>query len=259
VTGAAPAPLRVWLDEAGTLLRLRLARPKANIVDAAMIAALDRALNEHLGRGDLLAVLIDADGPNFSFGASVEEHLPGNCAVMLKNLHALLLRFLASPAPVLVAARGQCLGGGLELALAGTLLFIAPDARLGQPEIKLGVLAPAASCLLPERVGQARAEELLLSGRSMDAAEAAAIGLVTAVAADPEGAALAWFAQHLKGKSAAALRHALRAARLDLVERVRQKLARVEALYLDDLMATRDAVEGLDAFLARRPPKWEHR
>ena len=259
MSAAAPSPLLVWLDEAGTLLRLRLARPKANIVDAAMIAALDAALAEYLDRRDLLAVLIDAEGPNFSFGASVEEHLPANCAAMLKNLHAVLLRLVASPVPVLVAVRGQCLGGGLELALSGTLLFIAPDAKLGQPEIKLGLLAPAASCLLPERIGQAAADELLLSGRSLDAAEAAALDLVTAVAADPEGEALAWFKQHLAGKSAAALRHALRAARFDLVERVRHKLARVEALYLEDLMATRDAVEGLNAFLAKRPPRWEHR
>ena len=259
MTAAAPAPLRVWLDEGGTLLRLRLARPKANVIDAAMIAALDRALDEHLDRTDLLGVLIDAEGPHFSFGASVEEHLPGRCAAMLKSLHATLLRLLASPIPVLVAARGQCLGGGLELALAGTLLFLGPDARLGQPEIKLGVIAPAASCLLPERIGRAAAEELLLSGRSLDAGEAQALGLATAVAADPEGAAIAWFREHLAGKSAAALRHALRAARIDLIERVRAKLARVEALYLEDLMATRDAVEGLEAFLAKRPPRWEHR
>ena len=256
---AASVPLRVWLDESGTLLRLRLTRPKANVIDAAMIAALDDALSAHLGRRDLLAVLIDAEGPHFSFGASVEEHLPDRCAAMLKSLHALLLRLVASPLPVLVSVRGQCLGGGLELALAGTLLFAAPDARLGQPEINLGVMAPAASCLLPERIGRAQADELLLSGRSLDAHEAHDIGLVTAVAEDPEGAAIAWFRQHLAGKSAAALRHAMRAARLDLVDRVRAKLARVEALYLEDLMSTRDAREGLQAFLAKRPPKWEHR
>ena len=253
------APLRVWVDEAGTLLRLRLARPRANVIDAAMIAALDGALTAHLASHDLLGILIDAEGPNFSFGASVEEHLPANCAAMLRDIHALLLRLLACPIPVLVAVRGQCLGGGLELALAGTLLFVSPDATLGQPEIKLGVLAPAASCLLPERIGRAQAEDLLLSGRGVDAAEARDMGLVTSVAADPEAAALAWFRQHLAGKSGAALRHAVRAARLDFVERVRARLARVEALYLDDLMATRDAVEGLEAFLARRPPRWEHR
>jgi len=259
MTAPTAAPVRVWLEHGGKLLRLRLARPKANVIDARMIAALEDALAGQLDRGDLLAVLIDAEGPHFSFGASVEEHLPDRCADMLKGLHALLLHLLESPVPVLIVVRGQCLGGGLELALAGTLIFTAPDARLGQPEIKLGVIAPAASCLLPERIGLARAEEMLLSGRSVTAAEAHSLGLVSAVADDPEAAALAWFAEHLAEKSGAALRRAVRAARLDLVERVRAKLARVERLYLDDLMATRDATEGLQAFLAKRPAKWEHR
>jgi cyclohexa-1,5-dienecarbonyl-CoA hydratase len=259
MTDAAPAPLRVWLELGGKLLRLRLARPKANVLDAAMIAALDAALDGHLDRNDLVGVLIDAEGPNFSFGASVEEHLPGNCAAMLRSFHSLLLRMIECPVPVLAAVRGQCLGGGLELALGGTLIFAAPDAKFGQPEIKLGVIAPAASCLLPERIGRAQAEDMLLSGRSVSADEAHAFGFVTAISADPEGVALAWFEQHLADKSGAALRHAVRAARGDFVERIRARIARIEELYLDDLMSTRDAVEGLDAFLAKRPARWEHR
>ena len=106
--------------------------------------------------------------------------------------------------------RGQCLGGGLELALAGGPIFAAPDAQFGQPEMKLGVFAPAASVLLPYRVSQPAAEDLLFSGRSIGAAEAKAIGLVQIVSDDPEAAALAYFDQHLAGKSAAAL--ALRAS-----------------------------------------------
>jgi len=259
VTTAAPSPLRVWLEQGGKLLRLRLARPKANVIDAAMTSALAAALDLHLGRDDLLALLIDAEGPNFSFGASVEEHLPGRCAAMLKSFHALILRLVESPVPVLVAIRGQCLGGGLELASTGTTIFASPDAKFGQPEIRLGVIAPAASCLLPERIGFAAAEDLLLSGRSLSADEARALGLVSAIAEDPEAEALAWFNAHLADKSGAALRRAMRAARVDLVERLRAKLARVERLYLDDLMATRDAVEGLEAFLAKRPARWEHR
>jgi cyclohexa-1,5-dienecarbonyl-CoA hydratase len=259
MTAAATSPLRVWVEQGGKLLRLRLARPKANVIDAAMIASLDAALAGHLDRNDILAVLIDAEGPNFSFGASVEEHLPGRCATMLRSLHALLFRLIESPVPVLVSVRGQCLGGGLELALAGTLIFASPDAKLGQPEIKLGVIAPAASCLLPERIGRAHAEDILLSGRSVAADEARALGLVSGLSDDPERAALSWFAEHLADRSGAALRRAMHAARLDLAERVRAKLARVEQLYLDDLMSTRDAVEGLEAFLAKRPARWEHR
>lgn len=253
------APLTVWLEEQDRLLRLQLARPKVNLIDAAMIGALDAALAEHLAAPSLTAVLIDAEGPHFSFGASVEEHLPDRCGEMLASLHGLIRRLIESPVPILVAVRGKCLGGGLELALAGHLRFLAPDVELGQPEIKLGVFAPAASCLLPELIGIARATDLVLSGRSIGAAEAASFGLAQATSADPVAAALAYFTLHLQPKSAASLRHAVRAARFDFAARMSDKLAAVERLYLEKLMTTRDAVEGLQAFLAKRPSRWEHR
>jgi cyclohexa-1,5-dienecarbonyl-CoA hydratase len=255
--------LQVSRDRGGRLLRLRLARPKANIVDAEMIAALDAALAEAErpapGAPALRGLLVEHEGPHFSFGASVQEHLPQRCAAMLRSLHRLVLRMVGYPLPILVAIRGQCLGGGLEVAAAGHLLFAAPDARLGQPEILLGVFAPAASCLLPERAGQGAADDLLFSGRSIDGREALRLGLVNAVADDPEAAALAWFDEHLAPRSASSLRLAVQASRHDLVERVTRKLAAVEELYLDRLMATRDAVEGLNAFLEKRAPGWEDR
>jgi cyclohexa-1,5-dienecarbonyl-CoA hydratase len=252
------APIKVWLEAEGRLLRLRLNRPKANIIDAAMIGALDGVLFENLGNRRLGAVLIDADGPNFSFGASVEEHLPERCASLLEGFHRLVLRLLEAPFPVLVAVRGQCVGGGLEVALAGHLLFVAPDAALGQPEIRLGVFAPAASCLLPEVIGPQRAIDLLLSGRSITGSDAVAMGLAHAAAVDPAAAALAYFEEHLKPKSASSLRHAIKAARSDYAARVRVRLAAVERIYLDELMKTRDAVEGLTAFTAKRQAQWQH-
>jgi cyclohexa-1,5-dienecarbonyl-CoA hydratase len=253
------SPLKVWVERDGRLLRLRLNRPKANIVDAEMIAALDEALAQHADNAGLTAILLDAEGPHFSFGASVEEHLPEQCAQMLATLHALIRRMVDYPVPILVAISGQCLGGGLEVAAAGHVLFAAPEASLGQPEIKIGVFAPAASCLLPERIGQAQAEDLLYSGRSISGAAAAAIGLVNEAAADPQAAALAWFDAHLADKSASSLRRAVKAARAGFSERVSAKLETVERLYTDELMATRDAMEGLTAFIDKRPAKWEHR
>ncbi len=148
----AESPLKDRLERDGALLRLTLARPKANLVDAAMIAALHGAFVAYRGRSGLRGVLLDAEGPHFSFGASVEEHLPDRCAAMLSSLHALIVAMVEFPAPILVVVRGQCLGGGLELALAGGAIFAAPDAQFGQPELKLGVFAPAASVLLPYRV-----------------------------------------------------------------------------------------------------------
>ncbi len=252
------SPLKVWFEADGRLLRLRLARPKANIVDAAMITALRAALTEHLKGASLSGVLLDAEGPHFSFGASVEEHMPEQCAAMLKSIHALVLDLVESPVSVLVAVRGQCLGGGLEVAAAGHLMFVAPDASLGQPEMKIGVFAPAASCLLPELIGPQRAIDLLLSGRSISGTEAGAWGLAQ-VAVDPEAAALAYFNKYLKSKSASSLRFAVKAARNDYAARVRSKIERVERLYLDELMTSKDAVEGLKAFVEKRAAQWQHR
>ncbi len=252
-------PLKVWLEHDEQLLRLRLNQPKANIVDAAMIAALREALTSHLGSRNLKAVLLDAEGPHFSFGASVEEHLPGQCDEMLKGLHALVIQMLESPVPILVAIQGQCLGGGLEVACGGNLLFVAPTAALGQPEIKLAVFAPAASCLLPERMGMSAAEDLLYSGRSVYGEEAGRLGLANVVADDPAAAALEYFQNNLMPHSASTLRMAVKAAREEFVTRTKAKIARVEELYLSGLMATHDAVEGLNAFMEKRPANWENR
>jgi cyclohexa-1,5-dienecarbonyl-CoA hydratase len=251
-------PLKSWLEYDDQVVRLQLARPKANIIDAAMIDALSAALDEHVADPRIMAVMLDAEGPNFSFGASVKEHLPDQCAAMLRTLHALIMQMIGYPVPIIVAVQGQCIGGGLELACAASRIIAAPDAMLGQPEISLAVFAPAASCLLPERVGQSQAEMLLLSGRSIDAEQAMRIGLVDEVGPEPSAVALAWIEKYLLGKSASSLRLATTAARHDYAARIRKKLATVEALYLDELMQTDDAVEGLNAFLEKRKPVWSN-
>lgn len=252
------SPLKVWLDRDGALLRLRLSRPKANIVDAAMIAALHAALDAHRVTPGLRGVLLDAEGSHFSFGASVEEHVAERCAGMLAALHALIIAMVEFPVPIMSVVRGQCLGGGMELVLAGGPIFASADTKMGQPEMMLGVFAPAASCLLPYRVNQPAAEDLLFSGRTVSGEEARAMGLVQVLADEPQAAALAYFDTHLAPKSAAALACAVAAVRAPLIRDLRARLTEVEALYLDRLMKTRDANEGLAAFLARRAPAWEH-
>lgn len=254
----AVSPLAAWTEREGALLRLRLNRPKANICDAQMIGALHAALDAHRGDVGLRGVLLDAEGPHFSFGASVDEHLADRCADMLASLHALILAMVEYPAPILVAVSGQCLGGGLEIALAGGPIWARADAAFGQPEIKLGVFAPAASCLLPWRVSAVAAEDLLWSGRSIDGRSAHAIGLVQTLADDPQAAALAYFDEHLAPRSAAALACAVSAVRAARVRELRARLAEVEEIYLQRLMKTHDANEGLAAFLAKRTPHWEH-
>jgi cyclohexa-1,5-dienecarbonyl-CoA hydratase len=188
----------------------------------------------------------------------VEEHLPGQVAGMLRGFHGLFRAIAESGVPVLAAVRGACLGGGLELASFSHRVFAAPGARLGQPEILLGVFAPVASVILAERVGRAHAEDLCLTGRTVGAEEALRMGLVDVLADDPAQAALAWARERLLPLSAGSLRIAVRAVRHGLHARLVTDLAQLERLYLDELMQTEDAVEGLHAFLEKRGPRWRN-
>lgn len=252
-------PVRVERVEGGALWRVFLARPKANIVDSKMVESLTGVWRSAAGAADLKAVCVEGEGAHFSFGASVQEHLPEHVGAMLRGFHAMFHALAAANVATLAVVRGQCLGGGLELAAFCNRVFAAADARLGQPEIKLGVLAPVASVILPHRIGRAAAEDLCLSGRTLTAAQAQASGLVDEVADDPAAAALAYAREHLLPHSAAALRCAQRALRQQWYREVFAALAAAEQLYLEELMSTADAVEGVRAFLDKRAPHWSNR
>ncbi len=255
---SAPRLKRETLED-GALLRLTLDAGKGNIVDRALIAELRAAVGGAAGQERLAGVILDHAGPHFSFGASVPEHVADQVGEMLPELHAAARELLALDLPVLAAVRGMCLGGGLELVLLADRVFAAEDARFGQPEIQLGVFAPIGSALLPHRVGAGAAADLLLSGRIADAAEAVSIGLVAELAADPGTAALDWAGEYLLPRSASALRLATAAARRSWRGTFIDDLAELERCYLDELMKTHDAPEGIQAFLEKRKPAWEHR
>jgi cyclohexa-1,5-dienecarbonyl-CoA hydratase len=258
-SGAAVAGgIRVEPLDGGAIRRVVLATPKANILDAAKLAALTEAFEEARADRGLKAILIEGEGDHFSFGASVPEHLPGKFEEMIPAFHAMFLRLLDTSVVTVAAVRGQCLGGGLELAAFCHRIIASPAAKLGQPEIVLGVLAPVASVILPERMGRPAAEDLLLTGRILGVEEAHARGLVDEIAEDPGAAALAWIRKHLLPRSASSLRLAVRAARVGWADRFRASLAEAERLYLEELMATGDAVEGLQSFLEKRDPVWRN-
>jgi len=251
-------PVSIEHLEGGALWRVGLGGAKGNVIDAALGDALAGVFRDAGRDAALKGLLLEGEGRHFSFGASVQEHLPGQVAGMLRRFHDLLLGLIDSAVPVLAAVRGQCLGGGLELVMLCHRVFAARDARLGQPEIALGVFAPAASLVLPERVGRRHAEDLCLSGRSVGAEEALAMGLVDELADDPREAAFAYARTHLLPRSASSLRFAVRALRSGLRARLASELPAIERLYLDGLMSTADAVEGLQAFLDKRPPAWKN-
>jgi cyclohexa-1,5-dienecarbonyl-CoA hydratase len=252
-------PVTVESRDDGASWRVVLGGTRGNILDAALMAALEDVFLQAARVPRLKAVCLEGHGPNFSFGASVQEHFPEQVGGMLRRFHRLLIALLDSSVVTLAAVRGQCLGGALELVTLCSRIVVSPDARLGQPEIALGVFPPAASVLLTERLGRGAAEDLCLSGRTVDAAEALRIGLVDEIADDPAAAAHAYVSGHLLPRSASSLRLAVKALRMDLRERLVPRLAAVERLYLEQLMTTDDAVEGLHAFVEKRPPAWRDR
>jgi cyclohexa-1,5-dienecarbonyl-CoA hydratase len=250
--------LRVEVLEDGAVARVILGGSKGNIIDEAMSTALAAVFRDTAAARDRKALILEGDGAHFSYGASVEEHLPQRVAAMLRAFHGLFAALLDGAVPTLAAVRGRCLGGGLEVAAFCHRVFASPDAVLGQPEIVLGVFAPVASTFLRERVGRGAAEDLCLSGRVLPAAEALRLGLVDVIADDPFQAALGYARDHLLPRSASSLRHAVRAVRHDLAARFGADIAAQERLYLDELMKTTDAAEGIRAFLEKRPPRWSN-
>jgi cyclohexa-1,5-dienecarbonyl-CoA hydratase len=247
--------IRLEFTHEKRVARITLAAPKANILDRTMIRELDRAFSLCAGRA-MNAIVLGADGSHFSFGASVQEHLPKQIAGTLESLHALLRSICEAPAPVIAAVHGQCLGGGFELVLACDLIICDKTAQFASPEIKLGVFAAAASALLPVRAGQAVASRLLLTGAAMSAEEAARIGLVARIADSLEAGLNEWLESDFLSRSASSLKFACRAARWPFRRALDKELPEIESLYLRDLMTTADAEEGIRAFLEKRPPMW---
>jgi cyclohexa-1,5-dienecarbonyl-CoA hydratase len=253
-------PLRILSRHDGQQLRLVIDRPKGNIVTADVIAALRASLADIREQAGVKLITIEGAGDHFSFGASVEEHLPDQIGQVLPELHGLVRDLLAVAAPTAAIVRGLCLGGGFEIALACDFIFAADTARLGVPEIALGVFPPVATALLPVKVGAARASHVVLTGEQIPAPRWVEMGLVAFVtpAAELDEAVDRWFETHLAPRSAAALRYAALGARGPARVAAHSVLADLERLYLERLMQTHDAVEGVKAFIEKRPPQWRN-
>lgn len=253
--------LKLFFEHDGQVARIALAAPKANIVDQAIMAALAETFEDLRNRPHLKVMILTAEGPHFSFGASVQEHLPEHVRTMLAQFSGLLGQLLELPAVTLAAVRGQCLGGGFELALACDFIVAEEGAQFACPEIKLAVFPPAAAVLLPARIGVSRASELVLTGAAWSVAQAAAAGLIAQTAPQGQLDAIVetWIRDHFLARSPVALRYGVRAARIPLRRALQQDLPQLERIYLDELMAESDALEGLRAFIEKREPRWERR
>lgn len=244
----------------GGVATLTLDRPPLNVLTREMSGELRLALHSLAADESLRALVIAAEGKHFSAGADVGEHLPPTYREMIPEFVAALEALCTFPLPVVAAVRGRCLGGGFELAQCADVIVAGEGATFGQPEIVLGVTAPVACVLLPRLMSRGTAAELLFGGDTLSAVRAQAAGLVQHVVHDDhvetEARAVARrFARH----SAAALRLTKKTLLATADRSSREALREASDIYVNDLMATEDAVEGLRAFIERRVPAWRNR
>lgn len=250
----------ILFAESGPVARLTLNRPPYNVLTITMIKEMNAALESLLGDESVKVLVIGAEGKHFSAGVDVADHTADKVDEMIHSIHRTFHLLGELDIPTVAVVDGLALGGGCELALFCDLVIATERAKFGQPEIKVGVFPPVAAVLLPRITGYKQAFELLLTGENFDARQAESAGLVNRVVPLEE---LEQTVQDLIAKltalSGAVLRLTKRAAVQGLDKPFWDALAASERLYLEELMRTEDAHEGLAAFMQKRPPVWKDR
>jgi len=259
MTSTPTTASRIAVDVMPPVARIELRHPPLNVIDVAMMDELAQTLAEIESRPDIAIVVLCGEGNTFSAGVDVAAHTPDKVQEMLAKFHGVIRSFVATKKVTIAAVHGHCLGGGAELAMVSDIVYTTEDAQWGFPEIKLGCYPPVACAALAALVGQKRAAELILTGRSIDGREAAQIGLATkSVSGDPYSAVEECVGNLLQ-LSPAALAVTKKAFYAWDAIHFDKGLARAEKTYFDDLMKTADAHEGIRAFMEKRTPKWTGR
>lgn len=255
MTTAATSRLHVETED--SVARVCLRNPPLNVIDLPMAMELQQVLADVDVDANVSTVVFQGSARAFSAGVDIKAHLPEQIHEMLAAFHAVIRAIVASRTVAIAAVRGTCLGGGAELAAVCDMVYTARDAVWGFPEIKLASFPPVATVALAALIGQKRAAELILTGRQFSGNQAAAMGLATrSVPAEKLEGVVGRTLTELRQMSPVALVHAKKATYAWDAIHFDKGLTRAEKIYLEELISTADAREGIIAFLDKRPPKW---
>ncbi len=244
-------------DRVGTIT---LNRPPVNVLNIAMMSEINDALKKFLDDNELVAVLFKAKGKCFSAGVDVGEHMGDMAPKMIEVFHGMFRLLHKFEIPTVASVFSSCLGGGCELATFCDIVIASENAKIGQPEIQVGVFPPIAAQIFPRIIGRKAAMDLILTGRVISAQEALSIGLVNKVVKDDElEAETEKFVDQFRKLSPVVIRKTKKAIMMGLMENFEDSLKIIEEIYLDELMKTEDAEEGLKSFLEKRKPVWKNK
>lgn len=249
---------RIKVEAKAPVAWIKLANPPQNVIDIQMMEELGAALADLEPKSEISVIVFTGGDKHFSSGVDIAAHAPDKVRVMLTKFHAVIRALVTTRKVTLADVRGNCLGGGAELAMMCDLVYTARSARWQFPEITLACFPPVAVVALAAIVGQKRAADLILSGRAITGDEAGEIGLANKAVPDDEveGAVLAGV-KHLTELSAAALEVTKKALYVWDSIHFDKGLARAETIYLAELMETADAKEGVHAWMEKRRPVWK--
>jgi cyclohexa-1,5-dienecarbonyl-CoA hydratase len=248
---------RLAVDIAPPVARISLHHAPLNVIDVPMMEELAQALAEIESRADLSTIVFSGEGEAFSAGVDVAAHTHDKVEGMLTKFHAVIRALVATRKVTIAAVHGLCLGGGAEIAIVCDVVYTTESAQWGFPEIKLGCYPPVACTALAALVGQKRASELILTGRIVTGEEASQVGLANHAVPDEKlASAVDNCVACLTKLSPAALAVTKKAVYAWDSMHFDKGLARAEKIYLEELMKTEDAQEGIRAFIEKREPKW---
>jgi len=246
----------VKVKNEGGVVNITLDKAPLNVLNIAMMEELILAFKwAQQEEGKL--ILLDAAGKAFSAGVDVGDHTPDKVDAMIDVFDRLLLTMFETEKPIVCAVNGAALGGGCELVIFSDVVIASEKAKLGQPEIAVGVFPPIACYVMPHILSWPRALELLLSGEVIGAARAEHIGLVNAVLpAENFAEGVQEYIKKFLANSGFVLAKTKKAARAGLNKGFAEGLKEIDRIYLKELMPSCDAKEGLTAFMEKRKPVW---
>ena len=243
----------------GGLGTITLKKPPVNVLNIEMMDEINDTLRGWIEKKDLKVVLFDAEGKCFSAGVDVGEHMGDLAPKMIESFHGMFRLMEALGAVTVASVFGSCLGGGCELAIFCDLVIADETAKFGQPEIQVGVLPPIAAQVMPRIIGRKAANDLILSGRIISAQEALEMGLINKTVAKGDlSQETESFIKPYLSLSAEIIRIAKKTIKAGLMDELEPSLKAIEDIYLNELMKTADAQEGLQAFLDKRKPEWKN-